>query len=140
MINPNLTNLFQRKTWKIPVWVRITTGCYIRASRWHSGKESPCQSKSCKRLSFDPWVRKIHWSRKWQPTPVFLPGKPHGQRSLEVYSPWGCKELDIIEWLNNPTIIIYLNWLICSHRKITQILCKISHTIYLYIIFHLIFL
>jgi len=36
---------------------------------------------------FDPWVRKIPWSRKWQPTPVFLPGESHGQRSLEGYSP-----------------------------------------------------
>ena len=35
---------------------------------------------------FDPWVRKIPWSRKWQPTSVFLPGKFHGQRSLGVYS------------------------------------------------------
>ena len=36
---------------------------------------------------FDPWVGKIPWSRKWQPTPVFLPGKSHGQRSLADYSP-----------------------------------------------------
>ena len=36
-------------------------------------------------------VRKITWRRKWQPTPVFLPGKSHGQRSLEGCSPWGCK-------------------------------------------------
>ena len=35
--------------------------------------------------------RKIPWKRKWQPTPVFLPGKPLGQRSLVGYSPWGCK-------------------------------------------------
>ena len=35
---------------------------------------------------------------KGQPTPVFLPGKTHGQRSLEVYSPWGCKELDMTEY------------------------------------------
>ena len=40
---------------------------------------------------FDPWVGKIPWRRKWQPTPVFLPGKSHGQRSLAGYSPWGCK-------------------------------------------------
>ena len=40
---------------------------------------------------FNPWVRKIPWSRKWQPTPVLLPGKFHGQRSLEGYSPWGRK-------------------------------------------------
>ena len=39
------------------------------------------------------------WRRKWQPTPVFLPGKPHGQRSLVGYSPWGCKELDTTERL-----------------------------------------
>ena len=40
------------------------------------------------------WVRKIPWRGKWQPTPVFLPGKSHGQRSLVGYSPWGRKELD----------------------------------------------
>ena len=45
----------------------------------------------CKRLGFDPWVRKIPWRRKWQPTPVFLPWKSHGQRSLVGYSPWGRK-------------------------------------------------
>ena len=37
---------------------------------------------------------KIPWRRKWQPTPVFLPGKSHGQRNLAGYSPWGRKELD----------------------------------------------
>ena len=46
---------------------------------------------------FDPWVRKIPWRRKWQPTPVFLPGKSHGQRNLKGYSPWSHKELDTIE-------------------------------------------
>ena len=39
------------------------------------------------------------WRRKWQPTPVFLPGEPHGQRSLVGYSPWGRKELDMTERL-----------------------------------------
>ena len=42
---------------------------------------------------FDPWVGKIPWRRKWPPTPVFLPGKSHGQRSLAGYSPWGNQEL-----------------------------------------------
>ena len=46
----------------------------------------------CRRPRFDPWVRKIAWRREWQPTPVFWPGKFHGQRSLAGYSPWGCKE------------------------------------------------
>ena len=39
-----------------------------------SGKESPCQCRRCKKSQFHPWVRKIPWRRKWQPTPVFLPG------------------------------------------------------------------
>ena len=66
--------------------------------RWLSRKESACQSW---RLGFNPWVRKIPWRRKRQPTPVFLPGKSHGQRSLADYSPWGCKESDTTEQLNN---------------------------------------
>ena len=45
----------------------------------------------------DPQVKKIPWRRKWQPTPVFLPGEFHGQRSLVGCSPWGCKELDTAE-------------------------------------------
>ena len=48
-------------------------------SRWCSGKESACQ---CRRPGFDPWVGKIPWRRKWKPTPVFLLGESHGQRSL----------------------------------------------------------
>ena len=43
----------------------------------------------CWTYGFDPWVGKSSWRRKWQPTPIFLPGKSHGQRSLVGYSPWG---------------------------------------------------
>ena len=49
---------------------------------------------------FDPWVGKIPWRRKWQPTPVLLPGKFHGLRSLVGYSPWGRKESDTTEQLH----------------------------------------
>ena len=59
-----------------------------------AGKESACQ---CRRLGFYPWVGKIPWRRKWQPTPVSLPGKFHGQRSLVAYSPWGRKESNMTE-------------------------------------------
>ena len=48
---------------------------------------------------FDPWVRKIPWRKKWLPTPGFLPGDFHGQRSLVGYSPWGRKKLDTTERL-----------------------------------------
>ena len=47
-----------------------------------------------KRCGFDPWVGKIPWRRKWQPTAVFLPGESHGQGSLVGYSPWDRKESD----------------------------------------------
>ena len=57
-----------------------------------AGKESTCQ---CRRPGFDPWVGKTPQRRKWQPTPVFLPGKSHGQRSLVGFSPRGLKESDI---------------------------------------------
>jgi len=46
---------------------------------------------------FSPFVRKIPWIRKWQPSPVFLPGEFHGQRRLAGYSSWGHKELDMTE-------------------------------------------
>ena len=48
-------------------------------------------------------ILKFLWSRKWQPTPVFLTGKSHGQKNLAGYSSWGCKESDVIEpWLGLP--------------------------------------
>ena len=56
------------------------------------------QCRSHRGRGFDPWVGKIPWRRKWQPTPVFLPRKFHGQRSLEGYSPWDCKESDMTEY------------------------------------------
>ena len=67
---------------------------------WLSGKESACQCRKCKRLEFDPWVRKIPQRRKWQPTPIFLPGESHGQRSLAGYSQWDRKVSDMNEWLS----------------------------------------
>ena len=54
--------------------------------RWCSAKRSACQLETCKRRGFDPGVGKIPWRRAWQPTPVFLPGEPQGQRSLAGYS------------------------------------------------------
>ena len=83
---------------KDPIWfgVKLRNGL----PWWLSGRESTCQ---CRRHEFHPWVRKIAWRRKWQPTPVFLPGESHGQRSLAGYSPWGRKESDTTEQLNNNT-------------------------------------
>ena len=65
-----------------------------------SVKDLTCQCRRCKRLGFDPWIRKIPWSRKWHPTPIFLPEEFHGQKSLVAYSPWGCQESDKTEHLS----------------------------------------
>ena len=66
--------------------------------RWLGGEESTCQ---CRRCRFNPWVGKVSWRRKWLPTPVFLPGKSHGQRSLAGNSPQGGMESSTTWQLNN---------------------------------------
>ena len=68
--------------------------------RWYSGKESACQCGRHKSSGFNSWVRKIPWSKKWQPNPVFLLGKFHEQRNLVGLSPWGLKESDTTEQLS----------------------------------------
>ena len=89
-----------------------------RKPRFHSNKESTCQCRRHKRHWFDPWVRKIPWGRKWQPTPIFLPVKFIGWKSLEGYSPWGHEESDTIEhrhiYLGNQVMMSNLHF-----RKIT---------------------
>ena len=69
---------------------------------WLSGKESAWQ---CRRHRFNPWVGKIPWRSKWQPIPVFLPGKSHGQQSLAGYSPWCGKRVrhDLVTNQHNST-------------------------------------
>ena len=71
---------------------------------WLSGKES---ASPCRRCGFDPWIGKIPWRRKWQPIPVVLSGKSHGQRSLVGYSPKDYKELDTTERLSTHTQSIF---------------------------------
>ena len=69
---------------------------------WVSGKESAFQ---CRRHEFDPWFTKVPWRRKWQTTPVFLPGKSHGHRSLVGYSPWDHKSQT---WLSDWALDLFL--------------------------------
>ena len=61
-----------------------------------AGKEPACQCRRCKTCldREDPWIGRICWRWEWQPTPTFLPGDFHGQRSLVGYSPWCHEELD----------------------------------------------
>ena len=71
----------------------------------------PGGSGSLPDTGFNLWVGKIPWRRKWQPTPVFLHGESHGQRSLVGYSPWGGKESDITKRLNSNNIVSIRSWM-----------------------------
>ena len=99
--------------------VEVTAIC---TERWLSGKESACQFRRHRRCRFDTWVRKISW-RKWQPTPVFLPGKFHGQKSLAGYSPWGCKESDTTEHIHSNVTLWFVLYC-CSVAQLCPTLCN----------------
>ena len=66
---------------------------------------------------FKPWIGKIPWRRKWQPTPVFLPGKSHGQSSLVGYTPRSCKELNMTKRQQEPNSVTGSVFLICRMRS-----------------------
>ena len=73
----------------------------IMSKSWDFPVGSVVKNPSAKKeMLFDPRVQKIPWSRKWQPTQVFLPGKSHGQRSLAGYRPWHHKESHMTEQLS----------------------------------------
>ena len=69
---------------------------FLRLPRLFSSKASSCQCRRLRIREFDLWVR------QWHPTPVLLPGKSHGWRSLVGCSPWGREELDTTELLHFP--------------------------------------
>ena len=91
------------------------------ASQVANGREPASQCRRRRRPGFNPWVRKIPWSRKRQPTPVFLPGKSHRLRSLAGYSPWGRKSWT---WLSmHAHTHNQYRWFFCDERC-----CKILKT------------
>ena len=95
-------------------------------SFWFIVLDFPCSSVGkriclqCRRPGFDPWVGKSSWSWKWQPTPVFLPGKSHGQGSLAGYCPWGHKEPNTTELLS--TVDAPQTWFVLAVPVATSML------------------
>ena len=85
----NFLKLFQSEKLSNQNHRTDSTSCDFNAPGGTSGKEPTCQCRRCKRPGFYPWIRKIPWRREWQPIPVFLPGKSHGQRSLVDYTVHG---------------------------------------------------
>ena len=106
-------------------WSRLhTPNARVWFLGWCSGQESACQCRRPRWHRFDPWVEKIPWRRKWQPAPVFLPGKSHRQRSLAGYSLWSCKDSDTTEHTLSykADIIRLVRWyqilLLCLHASV----------------------
>ena len=96
--------------WELGIWIGRGGGYHLAHSsqfhsslcnEWLSGICFQCRRHRCR---FNPWVRKIPWRKRWQPTPVFLLGEVHGQRSLVGYSPWGRKESGTTEQLHMSTV------------------------------------
>ena len=117
---PCLENLMDRGAWWAAVHGVTESWAWLSANtlrNHHTVLHSDCANlhsyQQCRRCGFNCWVGKIPWRRKWQPTPVFLPGKSHGQRSLAGYRPWGQKESDMTWQLNN----IMCNSILKSERK-----------------------
>ena len=73
----------------------------VLQTSWASLVAQTVKNSPEKRPGFSPWLGRIPWRREWQPTPVFLPGAFHGQRSLMCYSPWDGKESDVTDWLTH---------------------------------------
>ena len=73
-----------------------------------AGKECTCNAGDTGGTGSIPRTGKIPWRRKWQPTPVLLPGEFHGQRSLVGYSAWGLKESNVTEWITLSTFFPFL--------------------------------
>ena len=90
--NNKITEIKNTTEGLLTVFLTIIAACGL--PWWLSGKESTCQ---CRRCGFNPWVRKIPWRRKWQPTPVFWPGESQGRGSLVGCHLWGHRELDMTE-------------------------------------------
>ena len=69
-------------------------------------KKLPANARDMRDMGLIPRTGKIPWRRAWQPTPVFLPGESHGQRSLAGYSPHGHKDLDVTEATYHTYIVL----------------------------------
>ena len=97
--------------------------CYVKPRGFPGGacgKKPACQCRRRKRCGFDPWVGKIPWRRAWQPTPVFLPGESHGQRSLVSYKSIELWKSQI--WLRRLSMQAHMS----SHRVITYLEDQLS--------------
>ena len=115
------------ETLDIHVYIYVVYGTRTCFPSGSTGKESTCQRRRC---GFNPWARKIPWRRKWKPTPVFLPGKSHGQRRLVGYSPQGCEGVGHSDLATKQQQYVHTTrykWIFRRYLKVQSIKITISH-------------
>ena len=93
------------------------------------GSDSKASAYNAGRPKFNPWVGKILWRRKWQPTPVLLPGKSHGWRSLADYRWWGWKESDTTERLSHTYIQTYITMFQAQCKALYLLHCHLMRQV-----------
>ena len=114
----------ERVTWQVESWFPTSLALWFTHYlglpwwlRWYSA------CLQCGRPGCEPWVRKMPWRRKWQPTLALLPGKPHGWRSLVGYSPWGRKESDTTVRLH--FLSFFLSFFLSDYGKLVKLLMNL---------------
>ena len=123
--------------WKIP-WTEEPGGLQSMGFKELDMTEHACRQATKFGAFFHiPWflllrdtkLWKIPWRRKWQPTPVFLPGESHGWRSLVGYSPWGRKESDTTEWLHFHFHCLFQPLEMCSCSEASEKIPEVSFSL-----------
>ena len=114
-----MLNLFCKWVYNFEVFILYFSDVFLNMPLWLRGSKNidyyptSLVAQTVKHLStmWETWVQslgqEVPWRRKWQSTPVLLPGKSHGQRSLVGYSPWGCKESDTTEWSSLHPVLMF---------------------------------
>ena len=102
----------------------------IFAWNFLGGSDSKSVCLQCRRPGFDPWVGKIPWRRKWQPTPALLPGKLHGQRSLIGYSPWGRRVRH--DWATSLSLLLLHEMFHCISNFLEELSILSPSIVFLY--------
>ena len=97
---------------------------FLMTGGFPGGSNSKRICLQCRRSRFDPLVRKIPWRREWLPTPVFLPGEFHGQRSLEGYRAWANKGSATTEGLSDSQWLVMLSIFSCAYESFTYLLWR----------------
>ena len=93
-------------------WVWLLREEKSETTLWRSWWKPENKAQLSRDKYWNASLKNSHWRRKWQPTPVFLPGISHGQRIVVGYSPWGCKRVKHNLAPEHTHVDVYKFWII----------------------------